>query len=429
LVTALILGSMLASAGAGAATTTHKRKKPVTPPPTHVTPPTASPVVPSGAALSFYNNADGSPLLSLIQGASTSLDIEIYTVGDARIRDAIRAALSRGVHIRIIQEPAPVESSCKIFDASSSAGGADCNDERSLVAEVNSGGGTYIPFNKAALCGAGSGGPASYTSTSSACYQHGKMILVDGAQALVSTGNFDATNLCDLSEKPARCNRDYTSVTGDADVVGALSEIFEADLRGSSYDLNPILTDAVREKLTVSPLSLQPLVDFIQSAQTSLVVQNQYLEEPTLNAALVAAARAGRQVSVMVASECAFGKPTASERAKTSSIYSEFDAAGITSRMFSSSLRIDGKPGYLHAKAMVADGSRAWMGSVNGSTTSVSHNREFGVYFSDPAEVGKLADQMNADLAASGAETWQDSLNCAQDGDTAMDAFPSLSLD
>jgi len=193
-----------------------------------------------------------------------------------------------------------------------------------------------------------------------------------------------------------------------------LSAIFEADLASDAYDLPALLGSDLVDKLTVSPLSRAPLVEFIDSAEHTLRVANQYLHEPVLNAAIVAAAERGVDVQVMVASFCHFGTPSSSDRNEETGIFSDFDAAGVKSRIFTRQQTIRGKPGYLHAKAIVAD-ERAWVGSVNGSTAATSANREFGLFFSEPAEVAELRASFEADFAAEGSESWQESLACKND--------------
>ena len=87
----------------------------------------------------------------------------------------------------------------------------------------------------------------------------------------------------------------------------------------------------------------------------------------------------------------------------------------MKSRTFTRLQTVGGKPGYLHAKAMVVDGERAWVGSVNGSTAATSANREFGVFFSEPSQVAALEASLEADFADEGSESWQESLACKND--------------
>ncbi len=77
-------------------------------------------------------------------------------------------------------------------------------------------------------------------------------------------------------------------------------------------------------------------------------------------------------------------------------------------------MKVGGFDGYLHAKAIVVDGTKAWMGSVNGSTTALTKNREFGIYFDDSTDVSSLDSIFSSDFANTGAESWQDSLTCAE---------------
>ena len=232
---------------------------------------------------------------------------------------------------------------------------------------------------------------------------------------MISTGNFDATSLCDLTQNPGHCDRDYSFVDEDVDVLNALEQIVDHDVIGKSYDLSSILSGTVAQKLTVSPLSLAPIVQFVKSAKSTLDVANQYLDQTDWNNALEAAAKNGVKVNVQVSSECWYGKPTASEVKSFTAIYKGFDSAGIHSSMYTKAILIDGVSGYLHAKVMVADGARAWLGSINGSDAATSNNREFGVFFENTAWVEALDQQIMADYNASGAETWKQSLACTKD--------------
>ena len=355
----------------------------------------------------IYFSTDPSPLLQMISGAQKSLAIEIYTMGDKDVRAAIRTALAKGIQVRIVKDPTPLGETCFLFSATTAKDSEDCKDQQALVREVQATadhGGAYVPFNKSVLC----------ANPAQKCFEHGKMAIVDGATLLVSTGNFDSTNLCDIQYNPSHCNRDYNLVTHDSQMIDTLSAVFENDLKGERYDLAGLLAQAGSPAVTVSPFSLEPLVNFIHSAKTRIRVQEQYLHEPTINAALQNAAQQNIQVQVDVASPCSFGKPSDKEAAAFSKIYQAFDAAGVASRMFTARQKVGGKPGYLHAKAIVVDEERAWVGSVNGSTTSVSNNREFGIFFNDPLSVRRLIGQMEADFTSPDSESWQEGLQCAE---------------
>ncbi|MBI4406139.1 MAG: hypothetical protein HY537_18415 [Deltaproteobacteria bacterium] len=361
----------------------------------------------------FYDNADGSPIFDLIAGARTTLDMEIYEMDDLRVIGAVREALARGVNVRIVKEPKPVGSACYVFDEDTtfSRGEADtCDEQRELVDEVIEAGGQYVPFSKPALCG---GSPKAKN-----CLEHGKLAIADSEIALITTGNFNTTNLCDLEFSPGRCNRDYTYLTDDPKIVTSLKAVIERDLMGQPYEVESVVEEEAKDQITIGPDSLKPLLAFIHSAEESIIIQNQYLKEPNINAALMEASRKGIDVKVMVASACAFGKPKPSAAAAFKAIFSKFDEAGISSKMFNKNILINGKDGYLHAKAIIIDREKAWLGSVNGSTQGTTLNREFGIFFNEPTEVFKLYKRMMGDFTDPNEETWQESLDCAEDSST-----------
>jgi phosphatidylserine/phosphatidylglycerophosphate/cardiolipin synthase-like enzyme len=68
----------------------------------------------------------------------------------------------------------------------------------------------------------------------------------------------------------------------------------------------------------------------------------------------------------------------------------------------------DGSALDIHAKAIVVDGARAFVGSENLSGGSLGYNRELGVSFSEPAEVSKvdsaIVDDFNGGSAYSSEE-------------------------
>ncbi|NDF14174.1 hypothetical protein EB061_02485 [bacterium] len=359
----------------------------------------------------LYDNVKGAPHLQMIQDARKSIDIEIYAMKNTQILEALKRAISRGVVVRIVQEPNPVAESCQLFTPVSSEDGAKCIEIKKFLSVVRKSGGQYVPYPKE-LCGQGF---ASY------CFQHGKLMITDSNLALISTGNFNASSLCDVGENPSVCNRDYTLVTRDPAVVASLKRIFEADLKGRKINLEAELQAARAQRLTVSPLSLAPLVAFIDSAKETVQIQNQYLKDPVLNAAIVRAARRRNpkggyvKVFVMVGSACVFGPPDQNAVETWTRIYSEFDAAGVHTKTFNASIPIGGRPGYLHAKAILVDGNRAWVGSVNGSTTSLTMNREYGLFSNDPQVVHDLGMTMYSDFMEKGAQSWRESLRCKKD--------------
>ena len=390
----------------------------------------------------YENQADGSPILRLIASANQSIDIEIYTMKDPNVIQALKTAITdKHVTVRIIQTPEPVSDPCPVFGSDTEKTSADCKNLRSFVDFVKQNGGQYVPFSTS-LCGSGSG-PVQVQDSSEAeetndisensakpksCFQHGKILIVDGNTnndtrvAMISTGNFDPSNLCDTSASPSVCNRDFTVTTTDTKIISTLEEIFSRDLAAETYNLQALLDETAvngKDRLTASPHSLNPIVDFINSAQTSLQIENQYLEDSAMNDAIIAAGKRGVKVYVMVASASSFGRlsPTsdASKIKRWTDTFQAFDQANISSKIFDAGIRVGPKPGYLHAKVILVDGQHAWVGSVNGSAESLNENREFGIFSDDQTFVKHLSAVLYSDFTNPNAESWQDSLNCTKD--------------
>jgi phosphatidylserine/phosphatidylglycerophosphate/cardiolipin synthase-like enzyme len=279
---------------------------------------------------------------------------------------------------------------------------AKCQEMKGFVKHVRKNGGVYAPFNKS-LCAPGG-----------VCFQHGKIVVADSKLVMLSTGNFNPSNLCEKSENPPICNRDYTVVSRDPVVVKAIQSIVRADTENRAVDI-PAIVNSTGGRISVSPFSLDPLVRFIDSAKKTVQLENQYLKNPEMNAAIVRAARRGVKVFIMVASACAFGRPDENAVAGWTRIYSEFDAAGVNTKTFNASIPVNGRPGYLHTKAILVDSKRAWVGSVNGSNASLTRNREFGLFTEEPEFVKKLAQHMYQNFTERNAQTWKQSLRCEKD--------------
>lgn len=358
-----------------------------------------------------YMNSAGTPLLAMIGGTGTgnTIDIEIYTIKDTQVMDALVSAQGRGARIRIVQEPTPFDNRdpCLLFDAPSAKDSAYCKLIKGFRLTLVARGATYVPFNTQALC------PLDAPFTS--CFEHGKIMIIDGVTALISSGNFDPSNLCDMKDITQRCNRDYTVVTDNPTVLRTLNKVFIRDLHGIRYDVGKLLTPAISRLITVGPYSRAPMIAFIEAARTKILIQNQYLTEFKLNDAILAAARRGVKVYISVSSACAFGKPNEKSAKTVNAVYTRFDAVGIQTRMFTNKILINGHPGYLHAKAIVIDDQVAWVGSTNGSQMALTQNREFGLFISDPKGVKRLRDQIQEDFSHPNTESWQESLECKKD--------------
>lgn len=196
------------------------------------------------------------------------------------------------------------------------------------------------------------------------------------------------------------------------EALRGLETIFNNDLNSKRYEDGD---NSFTHKITVSPYSKRPLIEHIRAAKHHIQLQNQYMKDPEWNQALIDASSRGVKVELMMTSDCSFGPPPEGKQANLEARYRAFEKAGVALRFFSAEMAIKGKRGYLHAKAMVIDDKEAWVGSVNGSTTSLDKNREFGIFFDHPQRVSFLARIMERDQSDPDSESWAEAFQCKKD--------------
>ena len=109
------------------------------------------------------------------------------------------------------------------------------------------------------------------------------------------------------------------------------------------------------------------------SAQASIQIENEEMQDQQIEDALTQAARRGVSIQVVLPT------PTGGQ---------DSNAAGVTLlRKAGISVRGDSQY-YIHAKLMLIDQTRAYVGSENISTASLDHNRELGLIVADPDTAG-----------------------------------------
>lgn len=282
------------------------------------------------------------PVLHAIEGANRAVWVEVYILTDTSVIHALEEAANRGVDVRVLLETDPF--------------GGSATDAQKTLAELN-----------AAGVRAQAADPAYH-------YTHAKTMLVDGATAYIMTSNLSYSGLGGSS---AATNREYGVIDTDPADVAALGAIFQADWNHTT----PALDDP---HLVVSPINARAdLLSLIASAHTSLEVEDEEMVDAQSEDALIAAARRGVQVEVVL--------PVPAAGAAPSPDVARLVSGGVRVRW---SIVL-----YMHAKLIVADHTLAFTGSENFSATSLDANREVGVLLANPTAV--------ATLDASFASDWQ----------------------
>jgi cardiolipin synthase len=199
---------------------------------------------------------------------------------------------------------------------------------------------------------------------------HQKTITVDDHTSAIMTLN--------LTSEYYSSSRDFAVVTTDRPDVDAIEQVFETDWTNSS----PPETGPQATNLVWSPGAEAPILDLIESARHSLLVENEEMDDSDIANALEAAARRGVGVEVVMT----YSSSWASE-------FEDLVDAGVKVSTYSTDA-----PLYIHAKVIVADDSTAFVGSQNFSEASLDYNRELGLITSDPTLVDPIAKTVSSDF-------------------------------
>jgi phosphatidylserine/phosphatidylglycerophosphate/cardiolipin synthase-like enzyme len=148
----------------------------------------------------------------------------------------------------------------------------------------------------------------------------------------------------------------------------------------------------VGNDLVWSPTNAQArLLDLINSAGASLLVENEEMADAGVVGALCAAAGRGVAVQIVMTDQGKYGRQLG-----------QLQDAGVQLALYPESADL-----YIHAKVVLADygtaGARVFIGSENFSHYSLTRNRELGLITADPAVMASVNATLNSDF--SGAQT------------------------
>jgi cardiolipin synthase A/B len=275
-------------------------------------------------------------ITQLIDGATQTLDVQMYLFTVTAIADRIIAAKNRGVSVRVIFDP----------DHEGNA------NVRTKLTTAN------VPNRNA---------PTLYS------FSHAKYLVIDNKAAVIMSMNF---NVDAFSSE-----RNYGMITRDPDDVADTKAIFEMDWAAGGGEA-PKPADLACTRLVVSPNNAkQRITDFIKSAKTKLDVEAMYVAEEGVQAAIVDAKKRGVAVRVIL--------ETGSDTQEARTL---FTSNGITVKAPPAAI-------FLHAKLLIADGA-AFVGSENFSITALTKNRELGGFIFEPGPLATIQQQFDADWAA-----------------------------
>jgi cardiolipin synthase len=285
------------------------------------------------------------PIYNLIQSATSTIDMTMYELVDAQAQSLLCQAAANGVAVRVILDQ-----------------NLEYNNNLSAYNQLNSCGATAVwAWTK-------------YDAT------HEKAIVVDGTTAAIMTLN--------LTSRYYSTSRDFAVIENDAADVAAIESTFSADFASQT------ITPPVGDDLVWSPTnSKTQLLNVINSAQSTLQVENEEMSYSTIVTALENAAKRGVAVTVCMTNDA-------------NDYATEFNAlkkAGVNITTYAETA-----PLYIHAKAIVADygttNARAFVGSENFSSASLNYNRELGLVTTDATVLSQLNTTLSSDYA--GGTAW-----------------------
>ncbi len=279
-------------------------------------------------------DAGEAPFVGAIAGATKSVHVMVYDMGYGGILDALLAKAKAGVEVKVILDGVTQKS---------------VNDKYKIMLEA--------------------AGAEVHWSDPQFDYMHAKVLIVDGARAVVSTANYGKSFL--LSE------RNFAADDRDPADVGDLEALFDADWQVRALDL-------WCTRLVISPINAKPrIVALIQGAKHSVLVESMQLADWKVRSALAERRAAGVEVRVLLAAPSWIAENTAAAAyMKSKKVEARWlDAPAI------------------HVKAIVVDGERAYLGSENLSSTSLTKNREVGLVVSDAPAIATMTATMEADYA------------------------------
>ncbi|HLQ29727.1 MAG TPA: phospholipase D-like domain-containing protein [Ktedonobacteraceae bacterium] len=301
-----------------------------------------------GVSVFVEPNAGEHPITDAIRAAKKSVWLEIYILTDRNVISALEEAANKGVDVRVMLEPHPF------------GGGSPARTLDQLRAA----------------------GVKVQDSSPSFSLTHEKGMIIDGTTAYIMTSNFSRSALGAYSSSSSfLSNREYDIVDTNAQDVQAVSAIFQADWNRTTAQFND-------PNLVVSPVnSRNTFIALINSAHSTLLIEAEEMNDTAIEQALANAAQHGVQIQVILPA------PQGSS--------SDSNSQGIAS-IKQGGVQVKEDPHlYMHAKIIVVDGQKAFVGSENISTQSLDQNRELGIIVSDQGVLHTLQQTFQQDWGAS----------------------------
>jgi phosphatidylserine/phosphatidylglycerophosphate/cardiolipin synthase-like enzyme len=273
------------------------------------------------------------PILDALAGAQRSVNIRMFLFTDPALLNAVVAAKHRGVHVRVMLNPARRSGEPENAEA-----------HKTLVAA----------------------GIAVRDSSPAFAVTHQKSMVIDDATGFVESLNWEPRNLTET--------RDYAVVTTHGIEVAEMVKCFEVDWVHKKFH-----EDHESRLIWCPNNGRERTAAFIDSAKESLWLQNERYQDTVIIERLVRAIERGVRVHIMA-------RPP--HTLKKDKLVEGVGGLRIMHDVGAKVHRLKGLK--LHGKMLLADGVAAIVGSINLAPGSFDSRRELAIEVRDDDVVERL---------------------------------------
>jgi cardiolipin synthase A/B len=279
-------------------------------------------------------------IIDPVNSARHTLNIRMFLFTDRSLLNAVVAARQRGVHVRVMLNPARRD------------GSSDNEAARETLLAA---------------------GVSVRDSSHAFAVTHQKSMVIDGKVGFVESLNWETRDLTQT--------RDYAVETTSKSEVAEMVRCFDAD-----WDEKPFVPSVGSCLIWCPNNGRQRIADFIDSAKETLWLQNERYQDMVIIERLVRATQRGVRVRIM---------SRALHKLKRKKLFEGVSGLRIVHDV-GAKVRVL-KNLKLHGKIMIADEERAIVGSINLSPGSFDDRRELAIETSVRSVVKRLVETAEHD--------------------------------
>lgn len=299
----------------------------------------------NGLSVIVEPDAGPDPIVNAIRGAKKSVHLEMYLLTNKSAISALEDDANNGIDVRVMLEQHPF------------------------------GGGSVSP--QETLSKLKAAGVKAQFSDPDFKLTHEKGMVIDNSTAYIMTSNFTNTA---LGTGNSTKNREYDIVDTNAQDAQAVNAIFQADWQRSTASFDD-------PNLVVSPVnSRNDFASLINGATKTLLIEAEEMNDRAIEQDLANAATRGVKVQVILPKGDSSG---------------DSNQDGIDAIKHGGVQVREDHHLYMHAKIIVVDGQKAFVGSENISAQSLDQNRELGIIIADNNVLNTLQQTFQSDWGAS----------------------------